>query len=66
MNNPWIVILTGLTTYLAYNLYAQRNDRNIIQPDARRATPARMYMDDVDFKPTSRNVLFGCPQQVGA
>ncbi len=59
MNTLWIVILSVLTTYLAYNLYAKRIDRNIIQPDAKRATPARMYMDGVDFMPTSRNVLFG-------
>ena len=59
MNSLWIVILSVLTTYLAYNFYARRIDRNIIQPDARPATPARMYMDGVDFMPTSRNVLFG-------
>jgi carbon starvation protein len=59
MNSLWIVVLSVLTTYLAYNLYAKRIDRNIIQPDAKRATPARMYMDGVDFMPTSRNVLFG-------
>jgi carbon starvation protein len=59
MNTLWIVILSVLTTYLAYNLYAKRIDRNVIQPDAKRATPARMYMDGVDFMPTSRNVLFG-------
>ena len=59
MNTFWIVILSVLTIYLAYNLYAKRIDRNIIQPDAKRATPARMYMDGVDFMPTSRNVLFG-------
>jgi carbon starvation protein len=59
MNSLWIVILSVLTTYLAYNFYAKRIDRNVIQPDARRATPARMYMDGVDFMPTSRNVLFG-------
>ncbi|HEY4723899.1 MAG TPA: carbon starvation CstA family protein, partial [Anaerolineae bacterium] len=44
---------------MAYNFYAKRIDRNVIQPDAKRATPARMYMDGVDFMPTSRNVLFG-------
>jgi carbon starvation protein len=59
MNSLWIVILSVLTTYLAYNLYARRIDRNVIQPDDKRATPARMYMDGVDFMPTSRNVLFG-------
>ena len=59
MNTLWIVVIGVLTTYLAYNLYAKWIDRNIIQSDAKRATPARMYMDGVDFMPTSRNVLFG-------
>ncbi len=59
MNTLWIVVIGILTTYLAYNLYAKRIDRNVIQSDAKRATPARMYMDGVDFMPTSRNVLFG-------
>jgi carbon starvation protein len=59
MNSLWIVILSVLTTYLVYNFYAKRIDARVIQPDAKRATPARMYMDGVDFMPTSRNVLFG-------
>jgi carbon starvation protein len=59
MTSLWIVVLSILTVLLAYNLYAKRIDRNVIQPDAKRATPARMYMDGVDFMPTSRNVLFG-------
>jgi len=59
MSTLWIVVIGVLTSYLAYNLYAKRIDRNIIQSDAKRATPARMYMDGVDFMPTSRNVLFG-------
>jgi len=59
MNSLWIVILSVLTVYLAYNFYAKRIDRTVIQPDPKRATPARMYMDGVDFMPTSRYVLFG-------
>ncbi len=59
MNTLWIVILGVATTLLAYNLYAKRIDRSVIQSDPRRATPARMYMDGVDFMPTGRNVLFG-------
>jgi len=59
MSTLWIVVIGVLTAYLAYNLYAKRIDRNVIQSDAKRATPARMYMDGVDFMPTSRNVLFG-------
>ena len=59
MNTLWIVVIAVATIYLAYNLYAKRIDRVVIQADAKRATPARMYMDGVDFMPTSRNVLFG-------
>lgn len=59
MNTFWIVVIGIITTYLAYNPYAKRIDRNIIQSDRKRATPARMYRDGVDFIPTSRNVLFG-------
>jgi len=59
MNTLWIVIIGMLTSYLAYNLYAKRIDRNVIQSDVKRVTPARMYMDGVDFMPTSRNILFG-------
>ncbi|HUJ85220.1 MAG TPA: carbon starvation CstA family protein [Burkholderiales bacterium] len=59
MNTLWIVVIGAVTIYLAYNLYARRIDRSVIQADAKRATPARMYMDGVDFMPTSRNVLFG-------
>ncbi|HYL23073.1 MAG TPA: carbon starvation CstA family protein [Burkholderiales bacterium] len=59
MNTLWIVVIGVLTTYLAYTLYARRIDRSVIQSDAKRATPAKLYMDGVDFMPTSRNVLFG-------
>lgn len=59
MNTLWIVVLSIVTIYLAYNFYAKRIDSSVIQSDAKRATPARMYMDGVDFMPTSRNVLFG-------
>ena len=59
MNSFWIVIIGIATVYLAYNFYAKRIDRSVIQSDRKRATPARMYMDGVDFMPTSRNVLFG-------
>ena len=39
--------------------YARRIDRDIVQPDPKKATPAKMYMDGVDFTPATRNVLFG-------
>src|ERR671935_1830136 len=59
MNTLYIVIIGIVTIYVPYNFYARRIDRDVIQADPKRATPARMYMDGVDFMPTSRNVLYG-------
>jgi carbon starvation protein len=59
MNTLWIVVIAAVVIYLAYNFYAKQIDRNIIKADAKKATPAKMYMDGVDFMPTSRNVLYG-------
>ncbi|HSD82803.1 MAG TPA: carbon starvation CstA family protein, partial [Anaerolineae bacterium] len=59
MNTLWIVVVAAVVIYVAYNFYAKSIDRNIIKADAKKATPAKMYMDGVDFMPTSRNVLYG-------
>src|SRR4030042_1628675 len=42
-----------------YRWYASAVDRHVIQSDPHRVTPAKMYMDGVDFMPTSKFVLFG-------
>ncbi len=59
MNTLWIVVIAAVIIYLAYNFYAKPIDKNVIKADAKKATPAKMYMDGVDFMPTSRNVLYG-------
>src|SRR3989304_6305536 len=59
MNTLVAVIIGALTVYLAYRLYARRIDRQVIQSDPKRATPATLFMDGVDFMPTNRNILFG-------
>src|SRR5574341_117929 len=59
MNTLWVVIAGAVVIYLAYNFYAKRIDREVIQSNAQKATPAKMYMDGVDFMPASRNVLYG-------
>src|SRR5919199_1953466 len=60
MNNTLVLIVIGaVAIYVGYNFYARRIDRDVIGASASRATPARMYMDGVDFVPTSRNVLYG-------
>jgi carbon starvation protein len=59
MNSLWVVVIGVVVIYLAYNFYARRIDRVVIQADPKRATPATMYMDGADFMPTSRFVLYG-------
>ncbi len=59
MSTLLAVIIGALTVYLAYTFYARRIDRYVIQSDPKRATPAKLYMDGVDFMPTNRNILFG-------
>jgi carbon starvation protein len=58
--NALIVIAVGVVeTYLGYKFYARYVDRNVIGSDAKKTTPAKLYMDGVDFMPTSRGVLYG-------
>ena len=59
MNSIIVLILGALGIGVGYSVYARRIDENIVQPDPNKATPAKMYMDGVDFTPASRNVLFG-------
>jgi len=59
MNATVVAVLGAVMIYLGYTRYARLIDRDVIQPDDKKATPARMYMDGVDFMPTSRNVLYG-------
>jgi len=59
MNAIIILILGAVAIAIGYGWYARGIDKNVIQPDDKRTTPAKMYMDGVDFIPASRNVLFG-------
>ncbi len=59
MNSVMAIVIAVVVAILGYRLYAKRVDRNIIQSDPNKPTPARMYMDGVDFYPTSKNILFG-------
>ena len=57
MSAPVVAVLGAVMIWLAYTRYARRIDAEVIRPDDKKATPARMYMDGVDFMPTSRNVF---------
>lgn len=59
MNSLIVLIISLIGIGVGYFLYAKSIDRTIIQPDANKTTPAKMYMDGVDFTPANRNVLFG-------
>jgi carbon starvation protein len=59
MNSLWVVVIGLVVIFVAYRFYAKQIDRRVIQSDPERSTPARMYMDGVDFVPTSRFVLYG-------
>ena len=54
----WVVIAIGLYG-VAYWGYGRWVDRNIWRSDAKRTTPAHMYMDGVEYFPVSRYVLWG-------
>ena len=59
MSAVGILVFTLVCIFLGYFWYARTIDRTVIRPDDSRTTPARMYMDGVDFTPANRNVLFG-------
>jgi len=55
-----VVILLGLVLYaIAYWGYVKWFDRNVIESDPKRETPAHTYMDGVEFFPSNRYILFG-------
>ena len=59
MNSILALVVGVVAIAVGYGVYAKTINKNIIQPDDKKATPAKMYMDGVDFTPANRNVLFG-------
>ncbi len=59
MNAVVVLILGFIVFFFGYRFYAKYIDTKIIKADPKRATPAKMYMDGVEFMPTSKNILFG-------
>jgi carbon starvation protein len=58
--NAVVVLIAGfIVFFFGYRFYAKYIDTKIIKADPKRATPAKMYMDGVEFMPTSKNILFG-------
>jgi carbon starvation protein len=59
MNSLWVLIWWVVIVVLGYWVYARHVAKNIFGVDPNRATPAKMYMDGVDFMPAQKNVLYG-------
>jgi carbon starvation protein len=59
MTSLYALILGIVWIVLVYKFYAKRIDQKIIVADPKKATPAVMYMDGVEFMPANKNVLFG-------
>jgi len=59
MNSVVVLILGFIVAFIGYRVYAKYVDTKIMKADPKRMTPAKMYMDGVDFMPTNRNILFG-------
>jgi carbon starvation protein len=60
MSSPSLFVFLALVAYaVAYFVYGRWYDRQVWAPDGGRTTPAHMYMDGVEYFPTSRYVLWG-------
>ncbi len=59
MNAVLVLVLGFIVFFIGYRFYAGYIDKKVLKADPERATPAKMYMDGVEFMPTSKNVLFG-------
>ncbi len=59
MNSLWVLLWWLIIVVIGYWVYARWAAKNVFEIDAGRATPAKMYMDGVDFMPANKNVLYG-------
>ncbi|UZE00282.1 carbon starvation CstA family protein [Pseudomonas mediterranea] len=59
INALWIVVAAVAIYLVAYRYYSLFIANNVMQLDARRATPAVLNNDGLDFVPTNKHILFG-------
>jgi carbon starvation protein len=59
MNSLWVLLWWIVIVILGYWVYSRHVAKNVFGVDPNRATPAKMYMDGVDFMPANKNVLYG-------
>src|SRR4030066_349144 len=59
MNSVFVLIIGLIVAFIGYRFYSKYVDTKIMKSDPKKATPAKMYMDGVEFMPTNKNILFG-------
>ncbi|MDD2696167.1 MAG: carbon starvation CstA family protein, partial [Anaerolineales bacterium] len=59
MSSILALVIGVVAIAIGYGVYAKSINANVLRPDPKKATPAKMFMDGVDFTPANRNVLFG-------
>ncbi|MFJ5283992.1 carbon starvation CstA family protein [Pseudomonas sp. NPDC088429] len=59
INALWIVVAAVAIYLVAYRYYSLFIAHNVMQLDPRRATPAVLNNDGLDFVPTNKHILFG-------
>jgi carbon starvation protein len=59
MNSLWVLLWWVIIVVVGYWVYARWAAKSVFEIDKSRATPAKMYMDGVDFMPANKNVLYG-------
>ncbi|WP_130930724.1 carbon starvation CstA family protein, partial [Pseudomonas sp. Sample_24] len=59
INALWIVVAAVAIYLVAYRYYSLFIANNVMQLDPRRATPAVLNNDGLDYVPTNKHILFG-------
>jgi carbon starvation protein len=60
MYESLIVMLSGIIVYgVVYQFYVKWFDKNVVQADPTKPTPAHTYMDGVEFFPSNKYVMLG-------
>ncbi len=59
MNSIWIVIFSMAVFFLAYRFYGKFIAKKIFKADPANPVPSEELRDDIDYVPTSKEVLFG-------
>ncbi len=55
-----MILIAGIIIYfLVYFYRVKKIDRDVMKCDPKRATPAKVYMDGVEYFPTNKYVLYG-------